>query len=529
MKLQDLQAVALDVAEARSLNDVLNRIVLGLDDCCDHVLSRIWLAMPGDVCGTCNFKTECPTGVPCLHLRASAGTSQVDPDVSWTEIDGHFKRFPFGVRKVGVIAETGVAQKLCALTDAEAWIVNPVWAKAEGLNCFAGQPLVFRGEVLGVLAVFSRAAIDDDHFGWLRTLADQAAVAIANARAFEEIESLTKQLELERDYYREEAEEALAFSGMVGESPVLKQIARQIELVAPTDASVLIHGESGTGKELIATAIHESSARKNNAMVRVNCAAIPHELFESEFFGHARGSFTGAQRERAGRFQVANGGTLFLDEVGEIPLELQGKLLRVLQEGQFSRIGEDTIRHTDVRVVAATNKDLKAEAEAGNFREDLYYRLNVFPLVAPPLRERAEDIPLLAAHFLRQTTSRSNSRGIVLRKRDVSALMAYGWPGNVRELQNVIERAVILSTADRLHIDLEPSEQQSRTSVATASDGSRLLTDAEVRLQERANLIRALDAADWKVSGKGGAADLLGIRPSTMASRMKAMKVKRPR
>ncbi|MFT6364503.1 MAG: signal transduction protein with GAF and PtsI domain, partial [Planctomycetota bacterium] len=256
MKLQDLQAVALDVAEARSLNDVLNRIVLGLDDCCDHVLSRIWLAMPGDVCGTCNFKTECPTGVPCLHLRASAGTSQVDPDVSWTEIDGHFKRFPFGVRKVGVIAETGVAQKLCALTDAEAWIVNPVWAKAEGLNCFAGQPLVFRGEVLGVLAVFSRAAIDDDHFGWLRTLADQAAVAIANARAFEEIESLTKQLELERDYYREEAEEALAFSGMVGESPVLKQIARQIELVAPTDASVLIHGESGTGKELIATAIH---------------------------------------------------------------------------------------------------------------------------------------------------------------------------------------------------------------------------------------------------------------------------------
>ncbi|MFT4710956.1 MAG: formate hydrogenlyase transcriptional activator, partial [Planctomycetota bacterium] len=314
-----------------------------------------------------------------------------------------------------------------------------------------------------------------------------------------------------------------------GESPVLKQIARQIELVAPTDASVLIHGESGTGKELIATAIHESSARKNNAMVRVNCAAIPHELFESEFFGHARGSFTGAQRERAGRFQVANGGTLFLDEVGEIPLELQGKLLRVLQEGQFSRIGEDTIRHTDVRVVAATNKDLKAEAEAGNFREDLYYRLNVFPLVAPPLRERAEDIPLLAAHFLRQTTSRSNSRGIVLRKRDVSALMAYGWPGNVRELQNVIERAVILSTADRLHIDLEPSEQQSRTSVATASDGSRLLTDAEVRLQERANLIRALDAADWKVSGKGGAADLLGIRPSTMASRMKAMKVKRPR
>jgi transcriptional regulator with GAF, ATPase, and Fis domain len=528
MNLKELQAVALHVAEARSMEDVLARIVDGLDKSGNHALSRIWLTLPGDKCSDCKFNENCPTHVDCLHLKASAGSSQIDPTITWNGVDGRFERFPIGTRKVGQIAQTGQALKLCAINDGDSWLADPGWGKAEGLNCFAGQPLMFRGEPLGVLAVFSRDAIDEDNFSWLRTLADQAAIAIANARAFEEIATLSHQLELERDYYREEAQEALAFTGMIGESPALKQIARQIDLVAQTDASVLIHGESGTGKELVATAIHGASARKNNAIVRVNCAAIPHELFESEFFGHARGSFTGAQKDRAGRFQVANGGTLFLDEVGEIPIELQGKLLRVLQEGQFSRIGEDTVRHTDVRVVAATNKDLKAEAAAGNFREDLYYRLNVFPLVVPPLRERTEDIPLLASHFLRKVTSRSNSRGVLLRKRDVAALMAYDWPGNVRELQNVIERAVILSTADRLHIDLEPSSSQGPPGRLPPLEQGVLQTDAEMRLIERANLILALDESGWKVSGPGGAADLLGIRPSTMASRMKAMKVKRP-
>lgn len=527
MEMQDLQEIALDVAAARSLDSVLNKIASGLQSRGDHALVRIWLRLPGDRCDTCALRTECPSQTECLHLRASAGESKVQPGVLYDSLEGRFARFPLGIRKVGQIGSSGQAQKLCALTQGEMWLANPDWAKAEELNCFAGQPLIYDGEVLGVLAVFSRDAIEDEQFGWLRTLADQAAVAIANARAFEQIEKLRVQLELERDYYKEEAQEALSFGGMIGDSPALKLISRQIELVAPTDATVLVNGESGTGKELIATAIHEASERANNAIIRVNCASIPHELFESEFFGHARGSFTGAQKERAGRFQVANRGTLFLDEVGEIPLELQGKLLRVLQEGQYSRVGEDTVRHTDVRVIAATNRDLKAEAAAGRFREDLYYRLNVFPLVAPPLRERIEDVPLLAAHFLRQVTSKGNSRGIVLRKRDVRALMAYDWPGNVRELQNVIERAVILSTADRLHIDLEPAATQVSRSGSAESDAVR--TDAEMRSLERQNLVLALDASGWKVSGDGGAADLLGIRPSTMASRMKAMDVKRAR
>ncbi len=517
-----LQSIALEVAAARSVPVVLRGIVEGLVRDPGVALARIWLRRPGDQCEVCAFRDACPRHVECLHLVASAGESILDSKEGWDRLDGRFRRFPLGTRKVGKIGETGEALLLPIEASGSPWLADPEWARLERLHCFAGQPLVFREEVLGVVAFFSRVEITAESFGWLRTFADQAAVAIANARAFEEVDRLREQLELERDYLREEFKVATSFSGMIGESPALLQIGHQIGLVAPTEASVLILGESGTGKELIASAIHERSDRAEKPMVRVNCASIPRELFESEFFGHARGAFTGAVGERAGRFQIADGGTLFLDEVGEIPLELQGKLLRVLQEGQFSRVGEDSVRTTHVRLITATNRNLKGEVAAGRFREDLYYRLSVFPIEVPPLRDRREDIPLLASHFLRHASSLRNSEGLLLRRRDVDALLAYDWPGNVRELQNVIERAVILSSAGRLHIDLA----QSRTLATNGRRGSekkgeRVLTDLEMRESDRENLLRAMESAGGKISGPGGAAELLGIRPTTLNSRLK--------
>lgn len=285
--------------------------------------------------------------------------------------------------------------------------------------------------------------------------ADQAAVAIANARAFEEIESLRQRLELENEYLRSEVKEN--FDRFVGESAALRKVLEQIELVAPVDASVLILGESGTGKELVARSIHERSKRRNRALVKVNCASIPDELFESEFFGHVRGAFTGAVRDRVGRFEVADGGTIFLDEIGEIPLTLQAKLLRILQEGEFEPVGEEHTRHVDVRIIAATNRNLSEEVAGRRFREDLYFRLSVFPLETPPLRARREDIPVLAAHFLKQAVIRFNLHTDTLGLTQVNRkeLQAYSWPGNIRELQNVIERAVILARGRPLRFHLE--------------------------------------------------------------------------
>src|SRR4026209_1192936 len=318
------------------------------------------------------------------------------------------------------------------------------WPGAERIMGFGGQPMIFKGDTLGVLGVFSRARIQPDEFEWLRMFADQAARALVNARAFEEVARLRQQIELERDHLREEVREALAFGNIIGKSPALQAVLRQVERVAPTSASVLLLGESGTGKELVASAIHDRSARRQQPFVRVNCASVHAELFESEFFGHVKGAFTGAVRDRVGRFELADGGTLFPDEVGEIPPALQAMLLRVLEDGQFERVGEERTRRVDVRIVAATNRVLESEVEAGRFRRDLYYRLSLFPIEVPPLRDRKEDIPLLAAHFLRLASQRLNRAAAGLTAADLETLQQYDWPGNVRELAHVIERAVIL-------------------------------------------------------------------------------------
>src|SRR5258708_11133213 len=311
-----------------------------------------------------------------------------------------------------------------------------------------------------------------------------------------------KNLELENEFLQEEFR--ASFGNIIGHTPALQKVLAQIATVAPTEANVLILGESGTGKELVARAIHDLSARKKQPLVRVNCASIPKELFESEFFGHVRGAFTGAIKDRVGRFELADGGTLFLDEIGEIPLELQGKLLRVLQEGQFERVGEERTRHIDVRAIAATNRDLKAQVRRGRFREDLYFRLNVFPIDLVPLRERAEDIPLIAMHLLQEATRKLNAGKLLMTEADARKLAQYAWPGNVRELQNVIERAAILARNGRIRIDLPDvgsTSQNGRRAPVTSK--SSILTEEDRRDRDRGNILGALEACNGKVFGRG--------------------------
>jgi transcriptional regulator with GAF, ATPase, and Fis domain len=351
-----------------------------------------------------------------------------------------------GERKIGHVAKTGEPLLLSGLRDEE-WLADRAWVEREGIRTVAAQPLVFHGESLGVLALFDRGVLDAHALEWLRVFADYAAVSIANARAFEEIEALRTRLEDENLYLREEVTAALGVGEFVGASPGLHKVLRQVQLVAPTDASVLITGESGTGKELVARAIHDGSARKGRALIKVNCSAVPDSVFESELFGHVKGAFTGAHRDRPGRFELADGGTLFLDEIGEVPIAMQTKLLRVLQEKEFERVGDTRTRKVDVRIIAATNRDLKGEVDAGRFRQDLFYRLGVFPLEIPPLRERREDIPPLVEHFVTQSARRLNRPIPRVTHAALRQLAAHDWPGNVREPQNVVERAVILPKA----------------------------------------------------------------------------------
>ena len=649
----------LGVAQARSVDEVLRQIVVGIADCSNVALVRIWLIGPGDICGECRFRIECPNQERCLHLVASAGSSQQNGQ-EYSRLDGGFRRFPLGVRQIGQVGKTGKPLLVSGIKGKEKWIADREWMQREGVATFAGQPLIFRGEVLGVLALFDRDVLAVTDFDWLRTFADHAAVAIANARAFEEIESLRAQLEKENvqlreefrdlfdeapiayvhegvdsrfirvnqaglktlgikpneiegifgkdlvadnpenqlrlreglksighgreangvvlelrrkdngdpvwvqwwsrpapdgsytrsmlvditdrvlmeqeqarllaqnEYLLEEIRSVQNFGDMIGESPGLRRVMQQIHLVAPTDAAVLINGESGTGKELVARAIHENSPCRNGALIKVNCGAVPENLFESEFFGHMRGAFTGAVRDKPGRFELANGGTLFLDEIGEIPLAMQAKLLRVLQEQEIERVGDTRTRKVNVRIIAATNRDLKKDVEAGRFRQDLFYRLGVFPLEVPPLRERKEDIPLLAAHFVRLTAKRMNRPVPRLTTGHADQLTAHDWPGNIRELQNAVERAVILSQDGPLrfeHVGMGMAELP--RSMTQATETAPILTRDELKRHERASIAAALRQSGGKVFGAGGAAELLGTKPTTLASRIKALGITR--
>ena len=529
LPFQSVRGLLLDLARERALDPLLDLVVQRLGEHPQVALARIWLVRPGDICPSCPMRDECPRNVPCLHLAVSAGRSRAEPDADWSRIDGDFRRFPIGKRKVGSVAES--CEAVCvedARVDSK-WIARPDWAEREGILGFGGQPLVYHGEILGVLGVFTRSHFRGEALGSLRILADHAAAAIANARAFEENACLRQQLELENEYLRDEISDAQAFGEILGVSAPIRQIEEQIEQVAPTDATVLILGESGTGKELVAREIHRRSNRAERPMIRVNCASVPKELYESEFFGHVRGAFTGALRDRVGRFAAADGGTLFLDEVGEIPLELQSKLLRVLQEGQYERVGDDRTRTVDVRIVAATNRSLARDVRAGRFREDLFYRLNVFPIEVPPLKKRIEDVPLLAEQLLARAAQKLKRRAR-LTEANMAELQRYDWPGNVRELQNAIERAVITAKSGKLRFHL-PGVERTATPIAeppSSSQSGEILTDDALRDLERRNLLAALERADGKIYGAGGAAELLGLKPTTVASRIQRLGLKRP-
>ncbi|WP_221031139.1 sigma-54-dependent Fis family transcriptional regulator [Actomonas aquatica] len=526
MNLETLPSLMLEIASARDPADVPTAVVTGLARCDAVALVRIWLPGPGDRCATCRWRERCRDQTSCLHLSAGHGNSLTpDTDLSG-ETDG-FNRMPLNLPQVGRVASTGRPYRELGLNGKEAWIIDQAWARRERLRTYAAQPLVFRGETLGVLEMFDRHLHGDAHFKWLRIFADHVAVTLSNARAFAEIERLQARTEAENRYLQDEVRQTFSGGEIVGNSTALRRVLEQIALVAPTDASVLVLGESGTGKEMVARVLHDRSPRRARALIKVNCSAIPEALFESEMFGHVKGAFSGAIRDRVGRFQLADGGTLFLDEIGDMPLAAQAKLLRVLQEREIERVGDDRTQTVDVRIVAATHRDLEAEVAAGRFRADLYYRLRVFPLTLPPLRKRRSDIPLLAAYFAASATRRLKLPGAQLPTAEVARLQNYAWPGNVRELQNLVERAAILARGGPMRFgELLGTDTGAAPVTATPHDQDEAvmpLTVAELRALERRNLALAMKRAHGRVRGPGGAAELLGVKPTTLASRLNAL------
>jgi formate hydrogenlyase transcriptional activator len=397
----------------------------------------------------------------------------------------------------------------------EAWYEHDFHLAASGIRAYVSIPMVVREKVIGV-AVFSRIealAFTEGDLTILGVISRWLAMALANAMANEEIRKLRDQLEQENVVLREQLRQAQKFDEIVGDSPVIRRALDAVEQVAATDATVLITGETGTGKELIARAIHRLSPRARGPLVKFNCAAIPHTLLASELFGHERGAFTGAVARRKGRFEQADGGTLFLDEIGELPPEMQVMLLRVLQEREFERLGGVETVRVDVRIVAATNRDLAEDARTGRFRSDLYYRLNVFPIHLPPLRERVADIPLLTSHFAAKHSERFGRAISRIDRRAMNLLTSYHWPGNVRELENVIERAVILSRNGALRVERD---------ALPSADGAANVNE-RLQSQEREAIESALRASRGRVSGPNGAAKALGIPPSTLEFRIKRL------
>jgi formate hydrogenlyase transcriptional activator len=414
------------------------------------------------------------------------------------------------------------------------WVNYPIVqiAMREGLKSFCFLPLIRRNRAIGTLVLgrlrddaFSQADVD-----FLSQVANQVALAVENALAYREIRDLKEQLSKEKLYLEDEIRTEMNFAQIIGGSASLRQALKRVETVAPTDSTVLIYGETGTGKELIARGIHDLSPRRAKPFVKLNCAAIPTGLLESELFGHEKGAFTGAIAQRIGRFEVADGGTIFLDEIGEIPLELQTKLLRVLQEREFERLGSSRTLRTDARLIAATNRDLEAMVAEQKFRSDLFFRLNVFPVHVPPLRERQVDIPLLVRHFTQQFSTRMKKVMDTIPSATMDALCRYHWPGNIRELQNVIERAVIISTGPALSVDVSdlkfPKAGSPAENPSSPKSTNGVLHDV-LQETERQQILKALKQSNWVVAGPNGAAAHLGMNRSTLQVRMRKLGISR--
>jgi transcriptional regulator with GAF, ATPase, and Fis domain len=504
-----LDRVALEMTSTLELDAVLASVTRGLVEDLGVALARVWLVEPGD---------------EAMQLRASSGLS--------TRLDGSYARVPLGTRKIGRIAETRQAMWTNDVAHDDR-IADPAWARDNGLVSFAGWPLTFRDALEGVLASFSRRPLTDAELARMALFAHQAAIAIKNARLFAEVRALERRLEADNDYLRREVPggdgDAFALlSRCTGLAPALDQVRR----VASTSTTVLLHGETGTGKELIARAIHERSPRRAGPLVRVNCAALSPALVESELFGHEKGAFTGAMQRRLGRFELAHGGTLLLDEVGEVPPEMQPKLLRVLQEQEFERVGGSQPVRVDVRIVSATNRDLGKAVDDGRFRADLFYRLAVFPIEVPPLRGRPADCAVLARAFAAMQSQRLGKPLDGIDPEALERLAAHDWPGNVRELANVVERAAIVATGRSITAADLPSLVRMDDRAGPPPKGRPTgipEEDADPRLEsvERAHVTRILERTGWVIEGKKGAASLLGLAPSTLRSRMAQLAIRR--
>jgi transcriptional regulator with GAF, ATPase, and Fis domain len=498
-----LDRITLEMTSTLDLGAVLESITRGLVEDFGVALARVWLAEPGD-------------GV--LHLRASSGLS--------TRIDGTYARVPIGSRKIGRIAET---REPLATNDVpnDDRIADQGWARANGLVSFAGWPLTVRGSLQGVLATFARRPLTEQERARMSLFARQAAIAIENARLFAKVGMLEERLRAENAYLRSEVAGGDGdAAAMLGQCEGMNGTLAEIRKVAPTTTTVLVQGETGTGKELVSRALHELGSRRQGPFVRVNCAALTPSLVESELFGHEKGAFTGAVQRRLGRFELADGGTLLLDEVGELPLELQPKLLRVLQEQEFERLGGTRPVRVDVRIVSSTNRNLAKAVEEGRFRQDLFFRLAVFTIHVPPLRERPGDCAALAEAFLRQHARRLGKPLTSIAPRAMDRLLAYSWPGNVRELANVIERAAIVSTGAILGEDDLPPLAGPGLGVTDSREAVQG-GDGTLESVERAHILKILQRTAWVIEGKSGAAAVLGVAPSTLRSRMAQLGIRR--
>jgi formate hydrogenlyase transcriptional activator len=429
-------------------------------------------------------------------------------------------KWPRQGTRIGWVLDHRASLVATDLRSPSSFIEDPLLLR-DGLRSAISVPLAVKEKTLGTLNVASRepGRYGAEDASLLAGIAEQVALALENLLAYEEIAALKSRLEEENVYLQEEVRSEAAFGDVVGESPTILGVLAKVRKVAETDSTVLVTGETGTGKELIVRAIHGLSRRKDKILVKVNCAALPAGVIESEIFGHEKGAFTGALARKAGRFELANGGTLFLDEVGDLPLELQAKLLRVLQDGEFERVGGAQSLKVDVRLIAATNRDLERAVSEQRFRADLFYRLNVFPIVLPPLRARSQDIPRLARHFAMFYSSKMGKPVGALSEDVLEKLTAYSWPGNVRELQNVIERAVILSSRGRIALgDLVPGAPVGESPKTPARSLEEL---------EREHILSVLEETGWRVSGDRGAAKILGLKRTTLEARMKKLGIHR--
>jgi formate hydrogenlyase transcriptional activator len=468
-----------------------------------------------------------------LHVRGvehRRGDSVADVVARWRSSESGLpgasipRSMPLAGSGTEHVAHTGRAY-VCQDVLLGSRFVEDVNFRDKGIRSYVRIPLRVRERLVGSMVFVRREAngFAAHDVEVLEDIAQPIAAAVANALAFQEIARLTGRLQEENEALRQELDERSMFEEIVGSSPALRQMLARLEKVAATDSTVLITGETGTGKELVARAIHRRSRREGRTLITVNCAALPGTLIGSELFGHERGAFTGAVQRRVGRFELADGGSIFLDEVGELPPEIQVALLRVLQEGELERVGGTQTIHTDTRVIAATNRDLADAVAAGAFRSDLFYRLNVFPIAVPPLRERREDIPILVEYFTDRFAARLGKRFSRLERGAMDRILAYPWPGNVRELQNVIERAVILSEGDTLRI-----EEPLTVSASDPAPSDLSLPDS-LRGQERRQIEEALAAAGGRVSGAGGAAARLGVPATTLESRIKRLQIDKRR